>query len=194
MKNNLNIVGAKRSDGTEREENDFYATDPRAISDLQKFVNIKGNVWECACGDGALSKELEKIEEVVYLFSTDIVSRGYADYLFDFLTPDDDAWTGAHKHYDWIITNPSYKHGLEFAKKALKKADNVAFLMKLVWLESGIRKPFFEKNPPSKVLVYSKRLGVYKNNIKPKNSGLIAYAWFVWEKEHQGGETVIKWI
>lgn len=199
MKNNLNIVGSKRSDGTEREENDFYATDPKAISDLQKFVNIKGNVWECACGDGALSKELVKIEGVNYVMSTDLIDRGYkgANTLkyacaekiktLDFLKFE--GWQFA----DWIITNPPYKHGLEFAKEALKRAENVAFLMKLVWLESVSRKPFFEKHPPSKVLVYSKRLGVYKNNIKTKNSGLIAYAWFVWEKDHIG-ETIIKWI
>lgn len=189
MKNNLNIVGSKRSDGTEREQNDFYATDPQAISDLQKFVNIKGNVWECACGDGALSRELFKIKGVKKVHSTDLINRGYVyGHFQDFLESE------RLDHFDWIITNPPYKHGLEFAKKALKQADNVAFLMKLVWLESGIRKPFFEKNPPSKVLVYSKRLGVYKNNIKPKNSGLIAYAWFVWEKEYQNCETVIKWI
>ena len=185
--NNLNIVGAKRTDGSEREINDFYATDPKAISDLQKFVNLSGAVWECACGDGALSRELEKIDEVDYVFSSDLIDRGYTKNIHDFLT------TENPKKYDWIITNPPYKHGLDFAKKALKKADNVAFLMKLVWLESATRKTFFEENPPSKVLVYSKRLGVYKNNIKTKNSGLIAYAWFLWEKDYQG-ETVIKWI
>lgn len=190
-KNNLNIVGAKRSDGSERELNDFYATDSRAISDLRKFVDIKGSVWECACGDGALSKELIKIDAVKKFYSSDLINRGYGCNQ-DFLNIKQGSGFEA-LHCDWIITNPPYKNGLEFAKIALRKADNVAFLMKLVWLESGVRKPFFEKNPPSKVLVYSKRLGVYKNNIKPKNSGLVAYAWFVWEKDHKG-ETIIKWI
>lgn len=202
---NLNIVGAKRSDGSDREKHDFYATDSRAISDLQKFVDIKGCVWECAGGDGALSRELEKIQGVRYVLTTDLVDRGYQpsvsgnqSLLLDFLNMDAMAKThyefrGDWIKYDWIITNPPYKHGLEFAKEALHRADNVAFLMKLVWLESKSRKPFFEKNPPSKVLVYSERLGVYKNNIKTKNKGLVAYAWFVWERHHKG-DTIIKWI
>jgi hypothetical protein len=68
MVTSQNIVGAKRSDGTERETNDFYASDPKVISDLRKFVDIRGSVWECACGNGNLSKELLKIKRVFCVF------------------------------------------------------------------------------------------------------------------------------
>lgn len=178
IKGGLNIVGSKRSDGTEREENDFYATDPRAIEDLSKFVNISGSVWENACGDGALAREIKKLSNVKWVYSTDIIDRGYEDFdgVVNFLE------IFEPQVYDWIITNPPYKHGLEWVRKSLNYSGNVAVLMKLVFLESAERKKFFEECPPSKVLVYSKRLGVYKNNIKTTNSGLVAYAWFVWEK------------
>jgi hypothetical protein len=36
----LNIVGSQRSDETEREENDYYATDPRAINDLARGADV----------------------------------------------------------------------------------------------------------------------------------------------------------
>lgn len=189
MLSSQSIIGAKRSDGTEREINDFYASDPIVISELRKFVDIQGSVWECACGNGNLSKELLKIKKVFHVFSSDLIYRGYECSIFDYLK-----YTNSFPMYTWIVTNPPYKHGLEFAKKALKDASNVAFLMKLSWLESIKRKAFFKKNPPSKVLVYSKRPGIYKNDIKTKNTGLIAFAWFVWEQERDNKDTIIKWI
>ena len=65
--------------------------------------------------------------------------------------------------------------------------------MKLVWLESADRYEMFKKLPLKCVYVYSKRLGVYKNNEKTKNSGLVAYAWFVFDKKYKG-KPMIDWI
>lgn len=36
----------------------------------------------------------------------------------------------------------------------------------------------------SKVWVFRRRLKIYANGILGKNSGLIAYAWFIWDKEY----------
>ena len=65
--------------------------------------------------------------------------------------------------------------------------------MKLVFLESVDRYEFFKKSWLKQVLVYSKRLWVYKDNIKTKNSWLVAYAWFVFEKWYKDKPT-IDWI
>ena len=184
----LNIVWANRSDWTDRQEEDFYATDPKAISDLVKFVNIEWVIWENACWEWNLSKELEKLTEVKRVISTDLINRWYWDWVIDFLK---DVDIGIE--CDWIITNPPYKHWKEWIEKSLEYSDNVAVLMKLVFLESVDRYEFFKKSWLKQVLVYSKRLWVYKDNIKTKNSWLVAYSWFIFEKWYKDKPT-IDWI
>ncbi len=71
-------LGASNHTKKGREENDFYATDPKA---LELFLNklkedkieLHNNIWECACGMGHLSKVLKNKGYDVY--STDIVYR-----------------------------------------------------------------------------------------------------------------------
>lgn len=43
-----------------REDNDFYATDPSTIDSLLMFEEFNHNIWECACGNGVLSERLKK--------------------------------------------------------------------------------------------------------------------------------------
>lgn len=190
----LNIVGSKRSDGTNREENDYYATDTRAIQDLCKFEDVYGVVWENAVGEGNLFYEIEKLPNVKRVVGTDLIDRANGKFkCVDFLKHDENL---TNKKVDWIITNPPYKFGKEWAQKSInsvKEDGKVALLMKLVWLESLDRYKMFKNLPLKAVYVYSKRLGVYKNNIKTKNSGLVAYAWFVFDKQHKGN-AIIDWI
>ena len=180
----LNIVWANRSDWSDRQEEDFYATDPRAISDLAKFIDIKWVVWENACWDWNLSKELEKLIWVKVL-SSDLIDRWYWRWWVNFL--EKDFWI---YQCDWIITNPPYKHWKQWIEKSLKIAPNVAMLMKLVFLESADRYEFFKTSWLKQVLVYSKRLWVYKDNIKTKNSWLVAYAWFIFDREYKWKPTI----
>ena len=76
------ILGASNHTKDEREKNDFYATDPIA---LRKFLDktdddalyFGNKIWECACGDGSLSKVL--IEEEYEVLSTDLIDRGFGE-------------------------------------------------------------------------------------------------------------------
>lgn len=68
-------LGASNHTVNSRAENDFYATDPRAIELLLNVENFSDKVWECACGEGHLSKVLEsKGYDVI---STDLIDRGF---------------------------------------------------------------------------------------------------------------------
>ena len=189
----LKIVWAKRSDWTDRHKEDFYATDSRAINDLVNFVDIEWIVWENACGDWALSKELEKLPNVHKVISTDIIDRWYDKFtkIENFLEFPFEPELALN--IDWIITNPPYKYWKEWIEKSLKYAPNVAMLMKLVFLESADRHKFFKTSWLKQVLVYSKRLWVYKDNIKTKNSWLVAYAWFIFERDYEW-YPIIDWI
>lgn len=58
----------------EREKDDYYATDPIAIDKLLTVEKLNENIWECACGEGHLSKRL--IEKGYKVYSSDLVNRG----------------------------------------------------------------------------------------------------------------------
>lgn len=68
-------LGARNLAKEEREPNDYYATQPIAVEWLMKLENLSTNIWECACGEGHLSKPLLKAGYNVR--STDLVDRGF---------------------------------------------------------------------------------------------------------------------
>ena len=68
-------LGASNHSLTDREDNDFYATDPRALELLLELEEFDPFVWECACGKGHLSEVLKKHGHIVK--STDLIDRGY---------------------------------------------------------------------------------------------------------------------
>lgn len=72
-------LGASSHCDHERAENDFYATEPKAGELLMSLEPQLHNIWECACGDGSLSKVFDKYNKLS--FSTDIVNRGTKNIL-----------------------------------------------------------------------------------------------------------------
>ena len=186
MNKALSIVGSSRQNG-DRETNDFYPTPPYAVEQLLRREAFNGNIWECACGEGDISNVLIKHEFSVY--SSDLIDRGYGDSPVNFL------WYQGIK-YDNIITNPPYKDALDFVIKAKRFSNNkIAMFLKTVFLESAERYSMFnDKEYPLKTIYqFSKRVTLSKNGIKLKNSGMIAYAWYVWDKSYRGKPT-IEWI
>ena len=53
-------LGASSHADHEREENDYYATDPKAAELLLDVEPKLNNIWECACVAGHLAKVFEK--------------------------------------------------------------------------------------------------------------------------------------
>lgn len=98
------------------------------------------------------------------------------------------------KQVDHIITNPPFRLAEEFVLHALDCArDKVAMLLKLNFLETTGRKEFFQITPLRTVYVFSNRLSFDKGDTPGKGRGLLAYAWFVWQKNYQG-KPWIEWI
>jgi hypothetical protein len=182
--NGLSIVGSSRKNG-KREENDFYPTPSYVVEELLKREKFKGNIWECACGKGDISMVLKNNGYKV--ISTDLVNRGFGNKA-DFLISD--------LKCNNIITNPPYKLALDFVLKAKEQSKGkIAMLLKTVWLESECRYDMFndKRFPLKMVYQFSKRVTLYKEDKKMKNSGMIAYAWYVWDKNYKGKPT-IEWI
>lgn len=188
-------LGASNHTDKEREENDFYATDPIAIDKLLKVEKPSHYIWECACGDGHLAKRLK--EYGFEVLSSDIIQRNYElDFVEDFLKED------ATRLFNGdILTNPPYKYAKEFVLQALKRVcegNRIYMFLKLTFLEGKSRyADLFSKYPPKKVYVFSERVMCAKNGdfetMKQTGGSAVAYAWYVWEKGYQG-KTEIEWI
>lgn len=191
------VLGASNHSEVEREKDDYYATDPKALEIFLNRIDEDGvrlhkNIWECACGEGHLSEVLKNRGYKVW--STDLIDRGYGSGNTDFLKSIPDSWCGD------ILTNPPYKYAKEFVEKALEVtrigAYTVMFL-KIQFLEGQARKELFKKYPPKYVYVNSARQVCAKNGDFDKYANgtgtAICYCWFVWEKGFIG-EPIIRWI
>lgn len=185
---NYTTLGASNHVLADREVNDYYATDPKAMHLLLEQESFNKNVWEVASGEGHLVNVLKDYGHNVY--STDIINRGAQDDIIDFLS-----YQG---EFDGdIITNPPFKHAKEFVLKSLEvipEGNKVAMFLKLTFLEGKSRKDFFINTPFKTLYVSSSRIVCAKNGqFEEFKSSAIAYGWYVWEKGFQGTPQ-IKWI
>lgn len=185
--------GASNHTEEERQQHDYYATEPKATELLLERERFSPCVWECACGEGHISEVLKAHGYKVR--SSDLYDRGYnGTEIIDFLAVNKDV-----KNKMDIITNPPYKYAREFVEKALDISEDgvkVAMFLKLTFLEGKARRKLFDSAPPKIVYVSSSRLQCAKNGDFEyfKNSGTaVAYAWYVWEKGFTG-KPVIQWI
>src|SRR4028118_77313 len=78
----LSIVGSSRSNG-DRGIDDFYPTPAYAVEKLLEKETFTGNIWECACGQGDISKVFIRKGFIVH--STDLTDRGFGIPEKDFL-------------------------------------------------------------------------------------------------------------
>lgn len=183
-------LGASNHTDKERENDDYYATEPKATELLLSLEKFSPNIWECACGGGHMAKVLK--ENGYEVKATDLIYRGYGEGNIDFLK------CIAPFEGD-IITNPPYKYATEFIYKALElipAGNKVAMFLKIQFLEGKKRKKLFEKYPPKTIYVSSSRLLCAKNALFEEmiagGGSAVAYAWYIWEKGYNG-DTIIKW-
>jgi len=164
---------------------DFYPTPAWATHALADNERFEGEIWESACGNGAMSDVLEQYGNRV--ISSDLYDRGYGDAGVDFLN--------CNRRAANIVTNPPYNSAEGFVRSGLEKADRkFALLLRLAFLEGANRqRTIFNKCPPSRVWIFSERITFYPANAVQKGSGTTAYAWFVWDKD-EPGRTELRWF
>lgn len=177
LKRAQSIVGFSNT----RDPLDHYPTPDIAVIELLKRERFDGVIWEPACGEGNIAKFFPGC------IASDIRANNiYGEPCVDFLKE--------FRNVDHIITNPPYRLAQKFAEHALDCAsEKVALLLKLAFLEGASRYHFFQKFPMKTVYVFSKRLPLTKYAEKRKQSSMIPFAWFVWEKGFAGKPT-IEWI
>jgi hypothetical protein len=180
------IAGRSDVDGYSRQKDDFYPTPSRAIESLLKVETFDGDIWEPACGDGAISNVLEAAGYRVV--SSDLVDRGYGETGIDFLME----WQPRAAN---IITNPPFKLAVPFVRKSLELySGKIAMLLKIAFLEGMERAELFASSPLARVHVFSQRLAFVPGGTseahKLDGGGMMAFAWFVWEHGYQGRPTI----
>ena len=170
-----------------REANDFYRTPAASTEALLRRERFPGQIWEPACGDGAISTVLGNAG--FHVTSTDLIDRGYGIPGRDFLAE-------TSLLAPAVITNPPFKLMDEFVHHALDLgAEKVAVFARLGWLEGQRRHAaLWSKRPPSRVWVHSKRMTLWRGDDPEAQStgGAIAFCWVVWERGHPG--PLLGWV
>lgn len=199
------LLGASNHCKEEREEHDFYSTDPDCVRDILKVEQFSKNILEPCCGTGNISKVLEEAGYDVK--STDLIDRGYGVGGIDFF-----------EHYKVIdsdvITNPPFGLATDFVERCLNimtSHHKLALFLKLQFLEGQERfEKIFSKKHLETVYIYSKRVACYKNDEqyqKDKDGNLIldkdgnakkigsavCYVWLVFNLDYVG-DPKLKWI
>ncbi|WP_152463072.1 hypothetical protein [Roseivivax sp. THAF30] len=164
---------------------DFYPTPEWATLAILENEKFGPDVWESACGDGAMSKVIKEFYTGVH--SSDLFDRGFGEAGVDF--------TETRRRHDYVITNPPFHSAEDFVQAGIKSAKKkFALLLRLAFLEGGRRQEsIFNKTPPARVWVFSERITFYPRDAQRKGSGTTAYAWFVWDND-AFGTTQLKWL
>ena len=89
--------------------------------------------------------------------------------------------------YDLVFTNPPFSLAQEFIEHSMTMAPTIIMLLRINFLGSQARYPFWSQFPPDGLYILSKR-----PSFTGKGTDSIDYAWFVWSdvKELQG----LHWI
>lgn len=183
--------GCSNHSDKNREENDFYATNPKDVKLLftECGLTFDKNILEPCAGNGHIAKVFK--ENGYNVTCGDLLQREYPlDKVWNFLED-------ATEFNGDIVTNPPYNLATEFVIKSLDIIPNgnkVVMFLKLTFLESKKRKPLFDTKQLKTIYVFTNRTACAKNGEeKYFGAGAVAYAWYVWEKGYNG-DPIIKWI
>lgn len=143
------------------------------------------SVWEPACGQGHMVRPL--CEYFGAVTASDVHDYGYgavADFLFPGLG-----------FADWIITNPPFRLGEQFARTAIAQSRvGAALIVRTAFLESAARYDgLFRDTPPSDILQFTERVPMHRGRVEEHGSTATAYCWLVWRKGAPEG-TRFHWI
>lgn len=168
----------------QRKKSDFYETPYSMTQQLlnsEKFSKQR-MVLEPACGNGA----------IVSVLKSEGFQVKYYDAETDFLLEE--------KKYDYLITNPPFSLAFEFiqtAKKVVKR--KFALLLPLSYLHGKQRfdEIYSDSNfPLAKVYVFTRypMLGDELRQDGKYRTGMMVYAWFVWNKKFSGNAPRLHWL
>lgn len=176
---------------------DDFPTPPWATRALLKHVigDVWSNYvcWEPAAGRGIMSSVLREYFKSVWASDVHDYNGESLDSIGSFVGSGADvarspaSWGFAP---DWIITNPPFRLGEEFVRRALLEATvGVAMLCRTAFIESAARYPLFG-SAFAVLAPFAGRVAMVKGRWQPDASTATSYAWFVWRRNHRGAAEV----
>lgn len=187
---------------TKRSPYDFYPTPESAFTamyeaDKKNWKNVKWIIEPCA-GDGALISYMKKYFPNA-IYTANELDESHKDNLTKIMNSEYDhvIW-GDYKELlskdtinlnpELAITNPPFSLAQEVIEYCLTKikAKRTIMLLRLNFLASQKRKEFWQKYPPSRIYVLSKRPSFTGTGTDSQD-----YAWFVWDDEIYDQQIVV---
>jgi hypothetical protein len=167
-----------------RRKFDAYYTPEFATKHLLEYIDIKNKkILEPCAGEKNISKVLYK--ETNNIINNDIVYENNWNY--DATKEELFKTANETQKLDWIITNPPFNCAIDILKHSLTNSDNVAFLLRLSFLEPTYdRQELLSIYPPNKILVLP-RISFTGDG----KTDSVTCAWLIWDKS---SETLIKVI
>jgi predicted RNA methylase len=165
--------------------NEFYPTPPEATRALLSVETFEGSIWEPACGEGAIARELAAAGNTVV--ASDLVDYGFGISGVDFLKE-------TRPRARHIVTNPPYGSGLAdaFIEQALRFAHTtrgtVAMLLNLSSLSHRRRTSWWKEKPPARLYAIDDIVcwPVHLYGPAPSAFTRHRYVWAVWTPDHRG--------
>lgn len=133
----LRVLGSTTVVGSDREQHDFYATEPKAVELLLDEEQFQQDILEPCCGLNHITNVLKT--KGYQVTTSDLIDRGVGAEVKDFF--DYTHWCGD------IVTNPPYSQAVDFVEHSLKiveEGSKVAMFLKIQFLEGKKRKAFFK--------------------------------------------------
>ncbi len=179
---------------------DDYPTPPWATRALMEYVIFKlGDeqarlkvsrhvALDPACGRGHIVRTLNEYFGAAEGSDVHDYGWGVASEITNFLDP------AYQPRPHWIITNPPFRLGEAFTRKALELSEiGCAMLVRTSFLEGvGRYRDIFSQRPPTVVAQFTERVPMHRSKLTKKGSTATSYAWLVWV--HGAPRLPLEWI
>jgi hypothetical protein len=165
---------------------DLYSTPAVAVEALLKVESLPHYIWECAAGRGAIVRPLRAAGHAVT--ASDILHYDFPlDFEGDFL-----AQVVVPAGTEQILTNPPFRYAAEFVDHGLSLCPRVIMLCRLAFLESACRSRILDTGTLAAVHVFKRRLPMMHRDgwAGRRASSAMPFAWFVWDRNHDGPATI----
>lgn len=161
------VAGGNSTEG--RKKNDFYGTPKECTYALLAHMKVPHDVWEPACGEGAISNILSEFDH--HVISTDLNDYGFGASGVDFLKAET-------AHADCVITNPPFNLAEKFIRKCHElELQSYAMLLKTQYWHAAKRVRLFHETKPAKILAMT-----WRPDFTLGGSPTMDCIWTIWER------------
>lgn len=178
----MTVAAARMIGGNnfDRVKDDFYPSpDEITIALFDNWRPRFGDVWEPACGNGAMCEVIKR--HGFRIHASDLVDRGYGETGIDFLME-------YERRAPCLITNPPFNLSHDFIAHALDplSVKQMALYLKSTYWHAAKRIDLFEKYPPSIIMPLTWRV-----DFTDGGQATLDTMWCIWDDQHEG-ETVYR--